>query len=223
MSEVHPLDLEGPAIYGCAQAGCRACLEALMLHHEGLVHFILQQQASYGLPYDDRAQEGRIALWRAVLGFDPQYGGAFSTYAGVAIERQIWTAVARFKRQQRLLPLPEPPDPLQAWEEAWHQAEIRAALVEAVARLPDRMREIMIGRYELDGQPSRTFKAMGRRFDITGMRARVLHDDALVLLRLPAYSSRLRSLCDQDSRAAYARTRALNRAWFQKKYRWKWP
>lgn len=223
MSVVHPLDLEGPAIYGCAQAGCQACLEALILRHEGLVHFVLQRQAGGGMAYQDLAQEGRIALWKAVLGFDPQHGGAFSTYAGVAIKRRIWNAVARFKRQQHLLPLPEQPDPLEVWEEAWHRAEVRAALVEAVVRLPDRLREIVIARYELDGQPRRTFKAMGRRFHITGMRVRVLYDDALVLLRLPAYSCRLRSLCGQDSRAAYARTRALNRAWFQKKYRWKRP
>ena len=221
MSEVHSLDLEGPAIYGCAQAGCQTCLEALILHHEGLVHFVLQQQFRGGMEYDDLAQEGRIALWKAVLGFDPEHGGAFSSYAGVAIRHQIWNAVARFKRQQRLLSLPEPPDPLQAWEEAWHRAEVRAALVEAVARLPDRMRQIMTAHYELDGQPCRSFKAMGRHFNISGMRVCVLRDDALVLLRLPAYSSRLRSLCGQDSRAAYARTRALNWAWFQKKYRWK--
>jgi RNA polymerase sigma factor (sigma-70 family) len=221
MSEVHPLDLEGPAVYGCAQAGCQACLEALMLHHEGLVHFVLQRQFRSGMAYDDLAQEGRVALWRAVLAFDPQYGAAFSTFAVQFIKYRMWQAIARFKRQQRLLSLPEKPDPLEVWEEAWHRAEVRAALVEAVVRLPDRLREIMIARYELDGQPRRTFKAMGRRFNITGMRVSVLHDDALVLLRLPAYSSRLRSLCGQDSRAGYARTRALNWTWFQKKYRWK--
>jgi RNA polymerase sigma factor (sigma-70 family) len=51
--------------------------------------------------YDDLVQEGRIALWRAVLGFDPQRGVAFSSYAGKAIERRIWQAVARARRQQR--------------------------------------------------------------------------------------------------------------------------
>ena len=50
------------------------------------------------------------------------------------------------KRQQRLLPIPERPDPLQVWEEAWLRAEVRAALVKAVARLPDRMRVFMTAR-----------------------------------------------------------------------------
>jgi hypothetical protein len=38
---------------------------------------------------------------------------------------------------------------------------------------------------------------------------------ALLLLRLPVFSARLRRLCDQDSRAAYVRTQAINRAWLR--------
>ena len=34
MSIVHPLDLNSPAIFGCAQRGCRECLEALVCGHE---------------------------------------------------------------------------------------------------------------------------------------------------------------------------------------------
>ena len=119
MFEVHALDLEGTAVYGCAQAGCRACQEALLLRHEGLVHFFLHRQARDGVAYDDLAQEGRIALWHAVLGFDPQRGVAFSTYAGVAIKRRIWQAVARARRHQRGLPPLEQTDPLEVLEETW--------------------------------------------------------------------------------------------------------
>jgi len=217
MSEVHPLDLEGPAIFGCAQAGCRSCQEALTLRHEGLVHFLLQRQAGGGVAYDDLAQEGRIALWRAVLGFDPERGVAFSTYAGVAIERRVWQAVARARRQQRGCPHPEQADRLKALEEAWYQADVQAALLEAVARLPERLRAIIIARYGLDGQPPCTLVALGRRFRLTKARIGQLHNDALVLLRLPAYSARLRRLCGQDSRAAYVRTAALSRVWLQRK------
>jgi hypothetical protein len=42
---------------------------------------------------------------------------------------------------------------------------------------------------------------------------RQLRNNALVLLRLPALSQPLRGLCEQDSRAAYHRALALNRAW----------
>ena len=65
MSIKHSFASEGPAVFVCAQAGGRACLEALMHQHEGLVHTVLRQQARGGVPYDDLLQEGRIALWQA--------------------------------------------------------------------------------------------------------------------------------------------------------------
>ena len=81
-----------------------------MHRHEGLVHAVLRRRARGGVPYDDLLQEGRIALWQAVLHFDPHRGVAFSTYAWVAIQRRIWRAVAQANRPQGRLPLPEPPD-----------------------------------------------------------------------------------------------------------------
>jgi RNA polymerase primary sigma factor len=217
MSEVHRLDPEGEGIFGCAQAGCRICQETLLLRHERLIHFLLQRQTSGGEAYDDLVQEGRIALWRAVLGFDPQRGIAFSTYAGKAIECQIWLAVARARRQQRgWLPL-EQTDQLEAVEEAWHQAQVHNALLEAVADLPDRLQEVIVARYGLDGQAPCTLQALGQRFGLTRARIGQLHNDALILLRLPLFSARLRHLCSQDSRAAYTRTVTLSRSWQQRK------
>ena len=90
MSIIHPLDLESPAIYVCAQAGCDACLEALLRRHEGLVHVILRRQWRGDMAYVDLLQEGRIGLWQAIVHFDPHRGVAFSSYAGRAIERRMW-------------------------------------------------------------------------------------------------------------------------------------
>ena len=44
MSIVHPLDLAGPAIFRCAQAGCAGCVMRLLRQHEGLVHTVLRRQ-----------------------------------------------------------------------------------------------------------------------------------------------------------------------------------
>jgi hypothetical protein len=41
----------------------------------------------------------------------------------------------------------------------------------------------------------------------------------LVQLRMPIFSARLRVLCGQNSRAAYAQTQALNRAWLGRQRR----
>ena len=70
MSSVHCLELNGPAAYLCAQAGCRECLNRLVEHHEGLIHRVLRQQYVGRTAYADLLQEGRIAVWHAILRFD---------------------------------------------------------------------------------------------------------------------------------------------------------
>jgi RNA polymerase sigma factor (sigma-70 family) len=215
MCIVHPLNPGGPVAFTCAQAGCQGCLEALLRQHEGLVHVVLRRQARGGVAYDDLLQEGRIALWQAVLHFDAQRGVAFSTYAGVAIERRIWQAVARANRPQGALPLPDLLDPRQVAEEHVWWLEVRAALREAVARLPERLRQVIAAAYGLDGEPPRTLLAIGHQFGVSREMARIWRNDGLLLLRLPPFAGRVRHLYGQDSRAAYARTQALTRAWLR--------
>lgn len=215
MCIVHPLDPGGPAAFTCAQAGCQGCLEALLRQHEGLVHCVLRRQARGDVAYDDLLQEGRIALWQAVLHFDAGRGVAFSTYAGAAIAHRIWQAVARANRPQGGLPLPDPLDPCQVAEEHVWWPEVRAALREAVARLPERLRQVIAAAYGLDGAPPRTLRAIGQQFGVSREMARIWRNDGLLLLRLPLFAGRVRHLYGQDSRAAYARTQALNRAWLR--------
>jgi len=44
-------------------------------------------------------------------------------------------------------------------------------------------------------------------------RLRQLRNDGLMLLRLPALSLQLRSLCEQNSREAYREALRMNQAW----------
>jgi RNA polymerase sigma factor (sigma-70 family) len=136
MHIVHRLDLENPAIYDCAQAGCEACLEALLRRHEGLLHAIVRRQWRGGMAYADVAQEGRIGLWQAIMHFDPHRGVAFSSYAWPAIERRLWRAVAVTAKQARAeqagrhrVPS-QLPDVVHMAEEALWRAQVRAALAE---------------------------------------------------------------------------------------------
>jgi RNA polymerase sigma factor (sigma-70 family) len=76
-----------------AQGGCRDSLDLLMARHEPLVWYIANRQNLGDLPLEEAAQAGRIGLWQAILGFDPQRGYQFSTYAYKAIVHQIWAAV----------------------------------------------------------------------------------------------------------------------------------
>jgi len=51
---------------------------------------------------------------------------------------------------------------------------------------------------------------------VSGERVRQLKQDGLGLLRLPALSMRLRSLCEQDSRQAYRKAGRMNNTWWQR-------
>ena len=90
---------------------------------------------------------------------------------------------------------------------------MRAALRELLACLPERSYQVIVAAYGLDGQPPLSLAAIGRLYGLSRERVRQIRNDALVLLRLPALSGRLRRLCDQTDRAAYQRAQALNRAW----------
>lgn len=80
-----------------AQAGCRTSVNRLMSQRDGLVHAVVRQQVLGQLAYEEALQAGRIGLWRAILGYDPEHGTAFSTYAWVAIMRSVAQLLARLQ------------------------------------------------------------------------------------------------------------------------------
>lgn len=213
MSIVHPLDLRGPAIFRCAQAGCAECVDRLLRQHEGLIHAVLRRQACGDAAYADLLQEGRLGLWQAVMHFDPARGVAFSTYAWVAIERRVWRAVARSRDRPVGWEWGASTEPEVSAEAAWQQAQMQGALPEALHHLPERLRRVLVAAYGLQGQAPRSLAALGREYGVSRERVRQWRNEALVLLRLPAMSGRLRQVCGQDDRAAYQQADRLNRAW----------
>lgn len=217
MSSLPHLRPNDQSAFLCAQSGCAACLDDLLHAHEGLIRAVVRQQYGGDLPYADLLQEGRIALWQAILHYDPQRGIAFSTYAWRAIQRRIWSIVARAQRPQGYLLPTAPPDPLMQTEAFCQQAAIRTALQEAVRYLPQRLQEVLSRGYGLDGQPAHSLAALGRDYGVTRECVRQWRNDALVRLRLPALSSALRRLCDRNDIQAYRQADALNRAWLRQR------
>ena len=213
MSIVHPLGWMGPALFRCAQGGCAECVDRLLRQHEGLVHAVLRRQACGDAAYVDLLQEGRIGLWQAVMHFDPARGVAFSTYAWVVIERHIWRAVARSRDRPEGFEGAAPIEPEAGAEAAWRQARVQVALPDALRCLPERLRQVLVVAYGLQGQAPRSLAALGREYGVSRERVRQWRNEALVLLRLPAVSGRLRQVCGQDDRAAYQQADRLNRAW----------
>jgi len=219
MSSVHRPALAGPTIYACAQSGCQACVERLLRQHAGLVHWVIRRDCCSDLPYGELLHEGQIALWQAIRHYDAGRGVAFSTYAVPVIRHRLWAAVAQAQRPQGRVARAATADPVELAAQAWQRQAVRAALCEALAYLPERSYHILVAAYGLDGQPPLSLAALGRLYGLSRERIRQLRNDALVVLRLPAFSGRLRRLCDQTDRAAYQRAHALNRTWLDRRRR----
>lgn len=217
MPSIHRSKPEGSEQFRCAQSGCQECVEALLRQHWGLVlRVVARQWKGKRLAYADLVQEGWIGLWQAIGGYEPERGTAFSTYAWAAIARRIWQVVARAERPEGWLWPTEGEGVEQAAEASW----VRQELVAAVARLPVRLGAIVSALYGLDGQPPQTLAEVGAVHGLTAERVRQLRNDALVQLRLPAFSHRLQLLCDQQDQVAYRRLQQLNREWQRRRRGW---
>ena len=194
-------------LFARAQAGDARSLEQLMAQHEGLVHLVARRQWRGPLGYEETVQEGRIGLWRAILGFDPGRGVSFSTYAGVAIARKIWQAVKlRQGRQEKL-------EQVWDWEGearpglgmlSWLLVrEVCEALQVQVQGLPSKQRWIVEAYYGLEGQGPQTMAALGRQLGCSRQAVSYHHHRALGRLRHPAFSASLRELLGRNRREDY--------------------
>jgi RNA polymerase sigma factor (sigma-70 family) len=184
-----------------------------MEQHGGLVHAFIQRQGGGDISYEEALQAGRIGLWRAIQGYDPTRGTAFSTYAWVAIYRQIHRRAKELNRDTRVevqdLPvswvLPDPGEELE-------QKLTRSVLHELVSQLPPRLGRVIVGRYGLGERPPCTLKELGKELDLSRERVRQLQQDALAWLRHPAHSWHLRHLLGKNTAADYRRALAQNAA-----------
>ena len=210
------------ALYRLAQAGCLESLDRLLRQHEGLVRQIVAHQQLCGLPFEEALQAGRIGLWRAIEGYDPQRGTRFSTYAYPAIIRQVWDAVRRewaWERRQ------VPEELLGVYFEAhsaddrqkaeWEQVEDR--LRGMVAGLPERQAEVLRRRYGLDGQARETLAEIGGQWGVSRQRVYQIEEAALISLRQPGQSQELRSLLGRHSQGEYEWVERVTQAYLRRR------
>ena len=188
-------------------------VQEAMEQHDGLVHAFIRRQGGGDISYEEALQAGRIGLWHAIRGYDPTRGTTFSTYAWVAICRQIHSRAKELSRDtdvwaQDVLASWVVPDPGAKVEEGL----MRDVLFDLVAQLPKRLRQVIVGRYGLGEQPPCTLKELGKELGLTGERVRQLQQEALAWLRHPAHSWRLRQLMGQNTAMDYRRALAQNAA-----------
>ena len=213
----------GAALFRQAQAGCRESLNHLAETHDGLVHAVVRRQVLGDLPYAEALQAGREGLWRAIRRFDPARGYAFSTYAWPSILHHVWRAVkthtraygekqaecGRARHTDWWCIACADPETLVAAQ------SVRRALEALVAELPQRLRTVIVARYGLDGRCPCLYREIGAQLGISGERARQLHTEALVWLRHPARSYRLRSLLGRHRLSDYQWAEAEAYRWLR--------
>jgi RNA polymerase sigma factor (sigma-70 family) len=210
------------ALFHRAQAGCRDSLNRLMTRHEHLVHAVVRRQVLGHLPFSEALHAGRIGLWRAILGYDPERGLAFSTYAWKAIMHRIWREVKLAERDHLQGTQNDPFWTVSASvqekdlpEKVWETETLLHALWELVARLPERLRIVVVARYGLTGQGRAFYPRIGRLLGVSHERARQLHTEALLWLRHPAHSQQVRSLLGRHTLADYEAVEAEIQHWLR--------
>lgn len=218
MESIHCFAGKGGEQFYCAQSGCQGCVNQLLREHRKLVVAVVRRQwLGERTAFADLVQEGNIALWRAILGFDPGRGTAFSSYAWRAIERAVWGAVKRGERQEGWCYHASGEELAVALAEAEEVNAQREALLDAVDQLPARQGAIVRALYGLENGHPQTLAAVGQGYGLTRERIRQVRNDALVQLRLPALSSQLRQLLQEDDRTAYQRAQQMNGQWLRRR------
>jgi len=96
-------------------------------------------------------------------------------------------------------------------------AELVCALWELVARLPERLRLVIVARYGLTGQGRAFYPRIGALLGVSHERARQLHTEALLWLRHPAHSQQVRSLLGRQTLADYETVEAEIQRWLQRR------
>ena len=188
-------------------------VEQSMEQQDRLVHAFIRRQGGGDIPYEEALQAGRIGLWHAIQGYDPARGSTFSTYAWVAICRQIHRRAQELRRDTDV--------GLEEMSASWAvpdlAEEVERKLSEGilhvlVGQLPQRLRQVIIGRYGLGERSPCTLKELGKELGLSCERVRQLQQEALAWLRHPAHSWRLRQVVGKNTVADYRRALAQNAA-----------
>jgi len=192
-------------------------MDQLLAAHERLVHWVVHRQWLGELSYVAAVQAGRLALWRAIQGYDPQRGVAFSSYAVPAIRRAVWRAVVEAQPPVREQLQAHPRQASVELEAIVTSRLVAAAVRSLVVQLPERLRTVIVAHYGLAEVPPQTFAAIGQALGVTRPRAQQLHAEALLWLAQPTHSLTLRQLLDRNTTADYRAFLAQQRRWLRRR------
>jgi RNA polymerase sigma factor (sigma-70 family) len=190
-----------------------------MARHERLVHANVRRHWPGQVPFEERVQAGRLGLWRAILGYQPDRGLAFSTYAWPSISRAIWRVVQEAEPGPAVgLPLGQlrgVTDPAIAYE----TQAVKQALYDLVGRLPKKLGQVIRAYYGLNETSPAWLRQIGASLGVSTERVRQLHQEALIWLRQPGHSASLRTLLGRQQVSDYEWAYQQAQAWRQSRRR----
>ena len=94
---------------------------------------------------------------------------------------------------------------------------LQASLQALVARLPERLQRVIVGRYGLDGQKPQSLPELALELGVCSERVRQLQVAALVRLRHPAHSQDLRDLLKRHSQQEYEWAEEMAQNWLRRR------
>ena len=124
----------------------------------------------------------------------------------MVIRHQVWEAVRHSLKVEGWLEAEGREESLDRVVRVWQQAQIHQALGAELEVLPEQLRQVIELHYGLSGATPQNLAQIGRAWGLCRERIRQLHEEALSLLRLPALSIHLRSLCERTERSHYRET-----------------
>lgn len=166
---------------------------------------------------EERVQAGRIGLWRAILGYQPERGLTFSSYAWPSISRAVWRVVREGESQPAVgLGLRHPrrvSDPAVAYE----TEAVQQAVHDLVARMPEPLQQVMTASYGLNESGPSGVRPIGARLGLSRERVRQLRQEGLVWLRHPGHSAALRTWLGRHELSDYEQAYQQAQAWRQRR------
>jgi RNA polymerase sporulation-specific sigma factor len=83
-----------------AAAGDDVAMEALFMEYRALMHKLSHRYFLPGASREDVLQEARIGFYKAIRDFDAEDGTPFTSFAVLAVQRQLITALKTAKRKK---------------------------------------------------------------------------------------------------------------------------
>jgi RNA polymerase sigma factor (sigma-70 family) len=145
--------------------------------------------------FDDMRSEATIGLINAARGFDPAHGVKFSTYAWTAIERRLQRVMLvddRFalhaaqpgdEDNNVLAAIPDRDSSEDMPDPEREPLDAESSLAGLLGTLPDRLRQVLVMRFGLDGAGPKTLGQVGSALGLCRESIRQMERKALRQLR----------------------------------------